>query len=45
VYRSDDEGVCIGGDGVLTGEPVLPGFRLSLRELFLRMTPDKNQNL
>jgi Uma2 family endonuclease len=34
VYRSDDEGVCIGGDGVLTGEPVLPGFRLSLRELF-----------
>ena len=36
VYTSNDEGLLFGVDGVLQGDPVLPGFRLSLTELFER---------
>ena len=34
VYRPGTEPVCLGLEGVLEGEPVLPGFRLPVAEVF-----------
>lgn len=36
VFTADDDGTLFDENGVLDGEPVLPGFRLSLAELFAR---------
>ena len=44
VYTADDEGMLVGQDGVLTGDPVLPGFRLSLADLFQRLAQEKNRD-
>ena len=34
VYRPGQPPVCLAADGVLEGEPVLPGFRLPVAEVF-----------
>lgn len=36
VYTSPDACIAVERDGVLDGEEILPGFRLSLKELFQR---------
>lgn len=40
VYRSATEFVEVPPDGAVDGGELLPGFRLSLRELFAQLTPD-----
>ena len=37
VYAADDKGTPVPADGTLLGEPVLPDFRLSLKNLFDRV--------
>jgi Uma2 family endonuclease len=41
VYTAPDERKRIGKGGLLDGAPVLPGFKLSLTDLFARATPPK----
>jgi Uma2 family endonuclease len=41
VYTTPEQGIHVPRDGVLLGEEVLPGFELSLEELFARAEPPK----
>lgn len=34
IYKADGQRVVLGGEGVLTSEPVLPGFQVALKVLF-----------
>lgn len=41
VYTTDDEGVPFDENGVLDGDPVLPGFQLSMKKLFAGTDADR----
>ena len=36
LYRSETESVLLTGDALISGEPVLPGFQISVGEIFKR---------